>query len=232
MPATKRNKADNVFRQIVEWVQKLFGQKKQKYQPQRILKEHTSSLTRLLLLERDTSRAVRTWRSVPKNTDYDVLLTCDHLYRVPGEPAIEKQNPHATHRLVVIQMSRIPGPKGTKRVTPVWSGDFNFVGSSTGSADIHRYAIVITDAIAKQLLGVPDEEIDWLWEVGTYAKQYVGTTVALPTPPQEAPAVVTVKSVPSTPQPPKPRPGSSTPLAGSSPIKTTNKSKKGVKSTP
>ncbi len=179
------SQVDKVLRQILEWVQGLMGKKKVKYQPQKILKEQSSSLTRLMLIERDTPRAVRTWRSLPKNADHDILITCDHLFKVAGEKQVEKQNPNATHRLTVLQMSRIPGPKGSKKVTPLWSGEVNMVGSVAGGGgtnDPNRYAIVITDALARQLLGVPDDQIEWAWEVQNYAKQYVGTTGLSPSP--------------------------------------------------
>ncbi|OLP17745.1 hypothetical protein BST81_15620 [Leptolyngbya sp. 'hensonii'] len=174
MPAT----SNSIFKQIIQWLQQLLSPKKSKYQPQKILLEQSSSLTRLLLVERDTSRAVRTWRSIPKNGSYDILITCDHLQKVPGEKTIEKANPMATHRFSVVKISRIPGSNGTRKITPLWSADFIWVGS--GTADANRYAVVITDAIAKQMLGVPDSEIDWAWEAKSYTKQYVGNTVVYP----------------------------------------------------
>ncbi len=164
---------DRIFRQIIDWVQSVLGKKKKTYQPQKILLERTSSITRLLLIERDTPRAVRTWRSIPKTADHDILITCDHLFKLPGEKTPpEKQNPHATHRLSVMKISRVLGANGSRRIVLLWSGDFNMVASG---ADQHRYAIVITDALAKQLLGISDEEIVWDWEAQSYIKQYVGS---------------------------------------------------------
>ncbi len=164
---------DRVFRQIVDWVQSILGKKKKKYQPQKILLERTRSLTRLLLVERDTPRAVRTWRSIPRNSEHDILITCDHLFKLPGEKVPpEKQNPQATHRFAVMKISRMLGTNGSRRISLLWSGDFNMV---TGGADQHRYAIVVTDALAKQLLGVSEDDIVWDWEAQSYIKQYVGS---------------------------------------------------------
>ncbi|MDX2099616.1 MAG: hypothetical protein SFW36_17695, partial [Leptolyngbyaceae cyanobacterium bins.59] len=70
----------------------------------------------------------------------------------------------------------IPGPKGSRKVVQLWCGDFNWLNPNAGTVDGNRYAIVITDALAKQLLGVADTEVDWSWEVLQYTKQYVGTT--------------------------------------------------------
>lgn len=164
---------DRIFHQIIDWIQSILGKKKQKPATQKILLERTSSLTRLLLVERDTPRAVRTWRSVTKVGDYDVLITCDHLFKLPGEKTPpEKQNPHATHRLAVMKISRVLGSNGSRRIILLWSGDFNLV---VGGADQHRYAIVVTDALAKQLLGTPAEDIVWDWEAQSYIKQYIGS---------------------------------------------------------
>lgn len=173
---------DRLFKQILVWIQSLVGHKKQKYQPPKILKEHSSTLTRLLLLERDTPRAIRTWRSIPKKSDHDILITCDHLNQVRGEKPIEKQNPQSTHRLTIVKLSRIPGPNGSRKIVPLWSADYNWIDSRSGMADMNRYAVVITDALAKQLLGSPDEEIDWAWEVQQYTKQYVGNTASTVSP--------------------------------------------------
>ena len=164
---------DRVFRQIIDWVQSVLGKKKQTYKPQKILLERSSSITRLLLIERDTPRAVRTWRSVPKTGEHDILITCDHLFKLPGEKIPpEKQNPRATHRLAIMKISRIPGPNGSRRISLLWSGDFPMVRSG---ADQNRYAIAIADALAKQLLGIHDDEIVWDWEAQSYIKQYIGS---------------------------------------------------------
>lgn len=169
------------FRELWNWIQRFLGQRKPSYRTPTILKEYNSTFCRLLLLERHTSRAVRTWRGLLRYSgEHDLLLTTDTLESLPGEKPVFKSRRFATHRLSVCLVARIPSSSGRVRVDCLFMGDFDFVGTSGLAWGVgNRYAICITDSIANEILHNRHDEIDWLEKVSEAAKKFMHETLSL-----------------------------------------------------
>ncbi len=147
--------------------------------PLRIHASERSPLCLLLLLGRDTPRAVRTWRGnclydgrqgMPLTSD--VLICCDHLYTLPGDRPVRKAYAEATHRLTVFEVPRM---RAEARV--LWSCDLDLVGQTLTVG--HRYARRVTDQIAAKLLVDFYDRIDWGETVDTALVSWLGPTYGL-----------------------------------------------------
>ena len=190
----RHQKNDSLLQQLIRWIRLAFGTQKHVYKPPQILKEEVSETCRLLLLERDQPRAIRTWRSIPRYAEgYDLLISCDTLEALPllgrGQTAppptdvsgakspVFRGHIFATHRISVLRISRFPGPSGRVSIKCLWMADLDLLGGIGLVANVgNRYAIAITDGAAKLLLKYEDQRLDWGDVFIKIIQHYMGLT--------------------------------------------------------
>lgn len=171
---------DRIILDIIAWAKTLLWREQQKKKLPTIHKTLTAvdgiPISGLLqLIERDTLRAIRTWRYLPKRnskgtpTD-DILICCDTLAKFPNEHSEDgidaikagRRGGMNTHRITIMRSSHFLNSDGEFDVEILYSDCFSFWQYP------NRWAIAATDSIAYL---VPFEwervgwDIDWGREV-------------------------------------------------------------------